>query len=429
MPPPFTISIPWDAPAMVSANGRHPLPATLIADTPEFRFDRTLLPGSAASRAAVERDGFALRDELVELSRGAFNETMTGSFIDSRDPASQVAMGAPADLLFLHTTPLTLSRRPWALHVETPLTLFEPYFGPLRTWDVELRLHPVYYMVRYLLRHPHCRGIFTHLMHTLDALPRLFDDESLADKIHYAPPGLALDTAAQRLAATAMARKNARRAGDEFTILFTNSWGEQGPAFFKRGGTEALMGFLSLVQALPQARLILRTALPERASPDLVSTLRSHPRIELHEKTIFDAKMFELYARADVFLLPSAGLHTLSLLQAMAFGAVVVTTDVPAVEEFVTHSETGVILAARKGVTWRYDAPLGLLRERASPLVGANPALTAAVTGTLRELEADPARASRLRQAARSRVESMHTIGPWRDGFHMMLRAALRPAR
>jgi glycosyltransferase involved in cell wall biosynthesis len=426
MPPPFTISVPWDAPVMASANGRHPLPASLIADTPEFRFDRALQPSTPKARAAVERDGFALRDELIALSRGALDATATGSFIDSRDPESQVAMGARGDLLFLHTAPLTLSRRPWVLHIETPLTLFEPYFGPFRTWDLELRRHPAYYMIRYLVRHPNCRGIFTHLMHTLDSLPRLFDDERLADKIHYAPPGLDLDPSAQRLAAAAVERKNARRRNDDFTVLFTNSWGGRGPGFFKRGGAEALMGFLALLPEFPRARLILRTALPESATPALVATLRSHPQVELHENAISDTKLCELLARADVFLLPSASLHTLSLLRAMAFGAVVVTTDVAAVEEFVAHDATGLILPMRHGVTWQYDAALGLLRERGAPLVGTNSELAAGVTGALRSLAEDPARAARLRQAARTRVELAHAITPWRDAFHTMLRTALR---
>lgn len=427
MPAPFTIATPWDAPVMQRLNGRHPLPISLIADTPEFRFTSALQPDTDESVGQTMAGGRALVQALHDMAPGGLDEATRVQFVGSRHPESQIAMSTPADLLFLHSAPMTFAHRPWVLHVETLLPMFEPFLGHFRSWDVDLHRQPVYYMVRHLVRQPNCRGILTHVLGTHDDLPRLFQDEALAAKVYYAPLGLDLDAATRQLADAAITRKNARQPQDELTILFTNSWRDLGNSFYKRGGLETVMGFLSLVEQAPKARLIMRTSLPADMNPDLLAGLRSHPRIELHEGPVSDAQLFDMLARADVFLLPSANLHTISILRAMAFGAVVVTTDVLAIEEFVTHDRTGIVLKAREGVTWRRDAALGFLHERAEGLSSINMPLAQDIAATLRRLMEDPGLALRLRREARLRVDTAHAMGPWREGFHAMLRAALAP--
>ncbi len=417
------IATPWDAPALTAWNGRHPLPVSLLGDTDEFAFTGDLAPATPAALDEVQRAAGVLHDELVE--GGRVDSATASSFIASRDLASQVQMATPAELLFLHTCPMTLSQRPWAIHVEMLLPMFEPYFGHFRTWDIDLEATPSWHMVRHLVRHPDCRAILTHIRRTQEDLPRLFRDESLTAKVHYAPLGIELDEAARRLAAQAVARKNAREPGDEFTILFTNSWHQDGDSFFKRGGLEAVMGFLLFLEQFPRGRLILRTNLPEQLNDNLRAFLRSHRQLELHEEPVSDAALFQLLARADAFVLPSANLHTISMLRAMAFGAVVVTTDVVAVDEFIAQGETGIVLPGRRGSTYREDREQGLLRERPEPLRVMEANLTAGIGAALLKLAREPEFTTRLRGAARRQVETAHAPGPWRAGFHAMLRACL----
>ncbi len=389
------IATPWDAPALAAWNGRHPLPVSLLGDTDEFAFTGDLSPATPAGLDAVKHWAGVLHDDLV--AGGRVDSAAASSFITSRDLASQVQMATPADLLFLHTCPMTLAQRPWAIHVEMLLPMFEPYFGHFRTWDIDLQATPAWHMVRHLLRHPNCRAILTHVRRTQEDLPRLFRDERLAAKIHYAPLGLSLDEAAHSLAAQAVARKNARASDDEFTVLFTNSWHQDGDSFFKRGGLEAVLGFLLVLELCPRARLVLRTRLPAQLNDGMRTFLRRHPQIELHENPVSDAQLFGLLTRADAFVLPSANLHTISLLRAMAFGAVIVTTDVVAIDEFIAQGETGIVLPGRRGSTYREDREQGLLRERPEPLREMDASLTAGIGAALLKLATDGEFATRLR--------------------------------
>ncbi len=420
------IGVPWDAPVFKLSTSQHPLPRSLLVDTPEFEFSPALAPVDAASLATAERDAAALRGELRAALPGLAGRS-SEEFAASRDVASQAAMSAPVDLQFLHTTPLTFGRRPWAIHIESTLPLFEPFFGHFRTWDIELDATPAWHFVRHLVRAPSCRAIFTHLRRTAADLPRLFRDDALAAKVRYAPLGLELPSDIGRAAAEAVARKNAKENGEEFVFLFTNSWHQDPDSFTKRGGLPAVLGFISLLQRRPNCRLVLRSALPPRLDRELVDLIRNHPRIQIIDRMLSDAELYDLVLQADVFLLPSANLHTISLLRAMAMGAVIVTTDVVGIDEFVRDGENALIIPARNGVTYRYDHDAGLLRERVEPLNRLDTPFAVNIAIALERLMGDRSLRNRLRADARRGLAERHRMGPWLEGFHAMLRDALAP--
>lgn len=418
----YTIGVPWEALVSRALNVQHPLPRSLIEDTPDFAFSAALQPRTADGRAAVARDAAALRGELRQLP-------VTGqdvdAFIESRSLDAQEMMAGPTDLLFLHTTPMTLGRHPWAIHIEATLPLFEPFFGHFRTQHIDLDATPAWHMVRHLMRAPACRAILTHVKRTADDLPKLLGDETLSRKIHYAPLGLELPAEIQHAAAAATARKDAKSGDDEIVLLFTNSWHQDPDSFVKRGGIEAVVGFLTLLRRQPNCRLILRTGLPSYLAPDLCDLVRHHPRIELHEQTISDAALYDLLFRADIFLLPSTHLHTISTLRAMATGAVVVTTDAPAIEEFITDGDNGLVVPAWKDVLYWEDRGRGLIREANASKRQPDGRLAANLVMTMERLIADRELRSRLRSNARHSIATRHGLDAWRHGFHAMLRAAL----
>lgn len=421
-PPPYTIGVPWGAPAFAAYNGQHPLPRSLIVDTSEFTFSAALQERTAATRTAAERAAAALRDAVRPLG---VDDAEIEAFIASRSLDSQEMMSGPMHLLFLHTAPLTLGQQPWVLHVESTLPMFEPFFGHFRTQHLDLDADPTWKIVRHLLRAPECRGILTHVRRTADDLPVLFRESGLAKKIHYAPLGLDMPADVQAAADAAIARKDAKRADDDVVFLFTNSWHQDPDSFAKRGGIEVLVAFLTLLMRRPNCRLIVRSVLPDHLDPSVRDVVRNHPRIEVYEDVIPDAALYELLFRTDVFLLPSMHLHTISMLRAMATGGVVVTTDAVAIEEFVAHGETGFVVPAWKNVVYRDDRERGLIREADASQRQTNGTLAANLVFVMEHLVANPELRTRIRTQARRAVAERHRIEPWRASFHDMLRAAI----
>jgi glycosyltransferase involved in cell wall biosynthesis len=422
MSPPYTIGVPWGAPVFADYNGQHPLPRSLIVDTPEFTFSTALQERTAATRSAVERAAAALRDAVRPAGLRAQD---VDAFIASRAPDSQEMMSAPMDLLFLHTAPLTLGQRPWALHIESTSPMFEPFWGHFRTQHLDLDTDPTWHLVRSLVGAPECRGILTHVKRTADDLPVLFRNPTLAQKIHYAPLGLDMPAHMWAAAAAAVAAKDAKRPEDEVVFLFTNSWHQDPDSFIKRGGLEVIVGFLILLMRRPNVRLILRTALTDQLDPALREHVRTHPRIEVYEDAVSDAALYDMLFRADVFLVPSTHLHTISILRAMATGAVVVTTDAVAIDEFVAHGETGFVLPAWKNVMYWEDRERALVREAEASTRQTNGTLAANLLMTMEHLVVNPDLRVQVRGKARRQVMERHRLEPWRAGFHAMLRAAL----
>lgn len=420
--PPYTIGVPWGVPVFDWYNGQHPLPRSLIADTPEFRFSAAVREPDAATRRAVEAAAAALRDAVRPA--GVRDEDID-AFIATRSLESQEMMCGPMDLLFLHTAPLTLGHTPWALHVESTLPMFEPFFGHYGTQYIDLDTHPTWHIVRHLVRAPACRGILTHLRRTAEDLPVLFRDETLAAKVHYAPLGLEMPEEMRLAAEMAAARKDAKTDDDDVVFLFTNSWHQNPDSFAKRGGIEVIVAFLTLLLRRPNCRLILRTVLPEHLDPAVREAVRHHPRIEVHEGVVPDAALYDMLFRADVFLVPSMHLHTISILRAMAAGAVVVTTDAAAIEEFVTHGETGFIIPVWKDIAYWDDRSRGLIREAALSQRQTNGTLAANLVLVMEDLAGNPELRRGVRRQARRRVAEHHRLEPWRAGFHAMLRAAV----
>lgn len=420
--PPYRIGVPWGAPVFARYNGLHPLPRSLIADTPEFTFDAALQEPSAAARQRVDAAAAALRQAA---RADGVRDADIDAFIESRSPESQAMMGGPMDLLFLHTAPLTLGQTPWTLHVESTLPMFEPFFGHFRTQHIDLDADPTWHIVRHLVRAPACRGILTHVRRTAEDLPVLFRDEALAAKIHYAPLGLEMSEEVWRAADTAVARKDAKAADDDVVFLFTNSWHQDRDSFAKRGGIEVIVAFLTLLMRRPHCRLILRTSLPDHLDPAVRDVVRHHPRIEVHEEVVPDAALYDMLFRADVFLVPSMHLHTISILRAMASGAVVVTTDAAAIDEFVTHGETGFVIPVWKDIAYWDDRSRGLIREADAAQRQTNGTLAANLVLVMERLVANPELRQRVRGQARRRVADRHRLAPWRQAFHAMLRAAV----
>lgn len=412
------VGTPWNAPGLLRFNGDHPLPGSLIADYPGYSFDFTLSPADADNIRRAQDEANALRGALSDLTPPLAPADIE-EFVVSRGLQTQAMMRAPCDLHFLHTAPMTHGHTPWILHIEEMVTLFAPFVWHGTSAKVSIRELPVYRMVRHLLEAPSCRAVFSHLTHSRDWLPVLFESDTLAKKVHHVPLGIEFSSSATKKIAE---RQGGRGGLPGTTFLFTNSWSQHESSFVLRGGSDVIRAFVQLVAKYPDVRLIVLSTLPvSHYGPGFRDVVRQIPNLTLIEQRATDDELVELMMMADVFLVPSVGLHALSILRAMYCGLVTVVSDAPGNEEYVAHDRTGIVVPGRLGKTAWYDE-IGFLHQTFDPVFSRQlDDFAGTLLQTMEQLHLDPERCRRIGSAARDHARRRHRIEDWRAGFARIL--------
>lgn len=414
---PLRIGVPWRAPALWQCNGDHPLPSSLIHDYRDCVFTPDLAPVDSGMKSAAA-SGEILRRSLAAAAPD-LSAAQIAELVASRLPESQAMMAAPCDLHFLHTAPMTFGARPWMLHFEENVTLFAPFVWHGRSANVAIREQPVYRLVKHLLEAPACRALFSHLRHSRDWLPTLFDSPPLAEKTHYVPLGIEFSPADTKLIAE---RQVARRGLSGTTFLFTNSWLQNDSSFMLRGGADAVRAFAALAARYPDVRLILLSRLPtSQCGPDFAAVVRQTPNLHVIDYRVSDDALVELMMSADVFVLPSAGLHALSILRAMYCGMATIVSDAPGNDEFIADGETGIVVPGRRGKTAWYDE-IGFLHQTfESSFTGPSDDYAGKLFQAMEALHLNPDRRRQIGAAARRHVLAHHRIEDWRGGFERII--------
>ncbi len=391
---------------------------SLLAPRPGYDFLLDLPEADDDHRAVAARERDALIAELEAAAPEVPREAIE-KFVESRDLESQAQIAAAEpDLTIPHSMPFVYGQRPWMAPIEELMTLFAPFLWHGKTANVDVRSTPIWKLVRVMLESDCCRAISSHLKHSHSFIGTLFDSPKIAAKSHFIPFGISFPP---DIRARIEAAQDARAMRRGCTFLFTNSWGQQDESFVLRGGMETLAAFGSLVARYPDCRLILRTQIPKMFGPDFEKFVRSIPNVEIVDTRLAFSEFVDLFLRADVFLIPSCGLHTVSLLEAMACGAVTVASDAPGVDEFVTDGETGIAVKGRLGKTSWYDR-WGFLNQTFEPLLRAyDNAFAENLGAAMEKLAVDRDFRMSLSRAGRDHVARNHAIGPWVDGFGALL--------
>src|SRR5207237_2503037 len=140
-------------------------------------------------RARFRAFGSMIRLFFILLGSGAGPVAIL-RFLQSRHFQSQVLLSNYRGLVFLTSMPYTYGQNPWVIEIEDPTTLFYPLIQNGRTLDLRLRESPYFPIVRAILESDQCRGILTHIRSTADMIPTLFQSETIAKKVFYAPIGV-----------------------------------------------------------------------------------------------------------------------------------------------------------------------------------------------------------------------------------------------
>ncbi|MCS6303010.1 MAG: glycosyltransferase [Nitrospira sp.] len=309
-------------------------------------------------REAVFSKALAAKD----LSSRLASKSVAGTYQEYFWPPNQVlTTELPGDLEFHHTAPFPSLQRPFVLHCE----MFAPVWFPFSQQGSggldragEIREH-----YRSIFANPLCLGIFSHVPETLHAFTQFFDDPNIVQKLFSSRIGLSAKAVFDR----SFPKKSSLQCPK---FLFVNSANQNPFNFFRRGGHIVLRFWKEYLEEGRDGLLMLRCAKPN--DEDLseygvdVSLVRDQTgrSIIWGQDYLANHEMNALMASTHFFLLPSASLHSASIMQAMALGAIPVVTDTVGTSVYVTDNENGIVLQGMRDAIWHKDTSTGTLIDR-----------------------------------------------------------------
>lgn len=404
------VAVPWGLSRYMPLNGFHPLYQPLFDANPRLEFSAVDLP--ALARALRHSPWFAAecarRSQSLarELMNAAPDLDLLAAFIGNITPEELwAASDLPGDIELHHTSPNTAGLRPFVLHCESFLPVFFPFF---QQGAGGLEDHAgVRQLFRSILGSPACIAILSHIPGTLSEISSFFGDAAIDARLGQTRVGISERNLRRLLAAP---RDVVAR---EPVFLFTNSAHQNPNSIPLRGGIAVLRFAERYLRAGHAGRFVFRTTRPaESMLRDWgvdAGYLRAHEngRVQWLESYLDEDSQLDLFAAADVLLLPSANLHSVSLMQALAAGAIPVVTDTHGTERFVEDGDTGVVLTGVRSRIWATHAPSGVRYDRHEAFAGAAGDLVEQLFGKLLPLlanaDAVAAMRERMRRAARDR--------------------------
>lgn len=344
--------------------GRHPQFKHLEAPPDGFKFETKNLSWFAwlsqfpiKLRETVE----VWRETLKFASDNGLSTRTALHFLWSRRIGRFIPAPADCGATFLPTYPLTQQTEKWFLEIEDVTTLFIPYAWNGQTKSVKVRELKTFPLIKKWLESPKCLGILTHVHSTRDSIKKIFDSEIINSKtlsahVPYIPKQVVNETELDDL-----------RGPGPIRFFFNNSWHQYHANFYLRGGLSIIEAFSKAFDEGLPVKLILRSRLPRAVMRDYAEFLNSPSVIWLDEFLGFE-EYIRLLRSSHYYLLPSARLHVVSILESMYHGAVPIVSDGWGLEEYVKHNENAFVVPGIYGkVSW-VDLTSGELREDYRPM-------------------------------------------------------------
>jgi len=150
--------------------------------------------------------------------------------------------------------------------------------------------------------------------------------------------------------------------------------------------------------------------------------------VQVIDQFLSEQEMEALFTSADVYVLPAARLHVVSVLQAMASGLAIIVSDGWGMAEYITHGRNGLIVPGRYGRSSWMDSN-GMLRENYQPLFLADPAVTNGLADALSSLIKDVQIRTTLAQTALNDIGTRFSLERWNHDLAIAFDSALRDLR
>jgi glycosyltransferase involved in cell wall biosynthesis len=395
--------------------GHHPQFDHIRRPPPGYEF----VTGGRAGLSMAIKVTRSLVELVCQAIRNGSGPIDIGRFIQTRSIRAQLSVPSDISLAFLPSIPHTFGQVPWVIEIEDTTTLFAPFsriagkrldprlFGTAGIYD------SIFYpIVKALLESDNCRGVICHVRSTADSVPVLFRSPGLRSKVFHVPLGIEKRPT----------RKTARPDAAP-TILFTNSWHQGATGFYLRGGLDVLEAYSRLLSKHPNLRLVIRSQLPDNLEPRYHRII-DQGHIQVVDRFVSAAEMENLFSNADIYVLPSARLHVVSILQAMVHGLALVVSDGWGIGEYVEDGKSGLVVSGRYGKCSWMDSN-GMLREYYKPLLATDENVVGDLVEKLSVLIDDRHRRWELGEAARNEIDQKFGIEHWNLGLAKAFDAAL----
>ena len=363
---PLKVAVPWSLSHYIPLNGFDSLYRALVDHAPDtvnlYAWDNVRLHRRVSSdtkmrevllsKAKAEQN---LTEQLSKVSIARAYREYVGS------PNQVLTTELMGDVEFHHTAPFPSLKRPFVFHSELFIPVQFPFdhqeTGSLDRHE-EIREH-----YRSIFANPLCLGIFSHIPETLQAFRAFFSDPIIDQKLFRSRIGLSekalLDlTLPQK---TALSRPR---------FLFVNSARENPANFFRRGGHIALRFWKNFLAEGNDGLLILCCAKPTDKDLSEYGVDVSFLQAQIGRSIIWgqdylaNHEMNALIAGSHFLLLPSASLHSASIIHAMMVGTIPVVTDTVGTSEYVTDNVHGIVLHGIRDAIRHKDAAAGILVDR-----------------------------------------------------------------
>ncbi len=378
----ISVAMPWSLSHYILLNGFHPLYRALVDHAPPSitlnAWDNVKLhdrlAGDGATREVVLDAAKAARHTARRSIAGPVSSAYQKYFWPPNQALTSYLAG---DIEFHHTAPFPSMERPFVFHCES----FAPVFLPLARQGggafknpMEIREH-----YRRIFSNPLCLGIFSHIPETLESLRRFFSDPIIDGKLFGSKIGLSSNAFSDPDLPEKPALSRPR-------FLFVNSANQNTSNFFLRGGHLVLRFWKEFRTSGRDGLLILRCGRPDNADLTEYGVDVSFLSAEIGRSIIWAQdylaihEMNALMANAHFFLLPSASLHSVSIMQAMTLGAVPVVTDTIGTSVYVTDVEHGIVLQGMRSAIWHEDPNTGILVDSYSRVPALDEAIVAQLT-------------------------------------------------
>lgn len=401
---PLSVAVPWSLSHYVPLDGFHPLYRALFEAKPVWvqlaAWDNIELSHKLRGDQRFQRDMLREVQRDTEVHKRCATRIGKEYFAHFWAPNQSLTRLLPGDIEFHHTAPFPSLERPFVFHYESFAPVFFPFAhqgtGSLSA-SQDLRSH-----YKAIFEHPLCLGISSHLPQTLEDLSRFFGSPIIDKRLFASRIGLyASETAPPPVAKGSL---------DAPVFLFINSANQNRGNFVLRGGHLALRYWQSVYPEPGAGRLIMRCTRPIDAlladhgvDLDWLRRQERHSVIWI-EDYLSATDLDALMQAAHFFLLPSASLHSVSIMQAMAAGAVPVVSDTLGTDRYVTDGVDSIVLQGMYASNWRRDAETGVMIDRYQRNPELDSSLMQQLVTRLDDLLADPARYRSVQAAAMAKA-------------------------
>lgn len=418
---PLSVAVPWSLSHYMPLNGFHPLYRALFEAKPKWvqlaAWDNIELSHKLRGDQRFQRDMMREVQRDTEAHKRCATRIEREYFAHFWAPNQSLTRLLPGDIEFHHTAPFPSLERPFVFHCESFAPVFFPFAhqgtGSLSA-SQDLRSH-----YKAIFEHPLCLGISSHLPQTHEDLSRFFGSPIIDERLFASRIGLyASETTAPPVAKDSL---------DAPVFLFINSANQNRGNFFLRGGHLALRYWQSVYPEPGAGRLIMRCTRPIDAlladhgvDLDWLRRQEQHSVIWI-EDYLNAADLDALMQAAHFFLLPSASLHSVSIMQAMAAGAVPVVSDTLGTDRYVTDGADSIVLQGMCASNWRRDAETGVMIDSYQRNPELDSSLVQQLVARLGDLQANPARYRSVQSAAMAKASEAFSGKAFSEDFWLQV--------